>query len=286
MKIDLHMHTTASDGEYSPAEIVKMVKQKGIEVFAITDHDTTAGVDEALAEANRQKIKLIPGIEFSAKDEEAKKVHILGYNLDYKNPDFIEIYKSYTDDRNRRNNEFIQKFNELGIEISLEDVKKYAKNVNIRKPEFAKVLVEKGYIKDEEEAYTKYLNQEPFKSIKRQKSEMSPREVIKIIHKFGGIAVLAHPYTLELEGEKLTNKIEEFISYGLEGMECFHSRQSKEQMKEYEKIANQHNLIITVGSDFHGPNVHPNIEIGTGKNNNIVDARVKYIEKIIGEQNV
>ena len=151
MKIDLHMHTTASDGEYSPTEVVKMVKEKGLEIFAITDHDTTSGVDEALEEANRQGLRLVPGIEFSAKDNEAKKVHILGYNLDYRNPDFIAIYKSYTDDRNRRNNEFIQKFNELGINITLEDVKKYAKNVNIRKPEFAKALLEKGYIADEEE---------------------------------------------------------------------------------------------------------------------------------------
>ena len=112
MKIDLHMHTTASDGEYSPTEVVKMVKEKKIEIFAITDHDTTSGIDEALEEANRQGLRLIPGIEFSAKDNEAKKVHILGYNLDYRNPDFIAIYKSYTDDRNRRNNEFIQKFNQ------------------------------------------------------------------------------------------------------------------------------------------------------------------------------
>lgn len=282
MKIDLHMHTTASDGEYSPTEVVKMVKEKGIELFAITDHDTTSGIDEALEEANRQGLRLIPGIEFSAKDNEAKKVHILGYNLDYRNPDFIAIYKSYTDDRTRRNNEFIQKFNELGINITLEDVKKYAKNVNIRKPEFAKALLEKGYIADEEEAYTKYLNQEPFKSIKREKGEMSPKEVIGTIKRFGGTAVLAHPYTLELEEENLIRKIEEFISYGLEGMECFHSRQTKEQMVEYEKIANSYNLIITVGSDFHGPNVHPNIEIGTGKNNNIVDARIKNIKKIIG----
>lgn len=111
---------------------------------------------------------------------------------------------------------------------------------------------------------------------------MSPKEVIETIKRFGGTAVLAHPYTLELEEENLIRKIEEFISYGLEGMECFHSRQTKEQMEEYEKIANSYNLIITVGSDFHGPNVHPNIEIGTGKNNNIVDARVKNIEKIIG----
>ena len=96
MKIDLHMHTTASDGEYSPTEVVKMVKEKGLEIFAITDHDTTSGVDEALEEANRQGLRLIPGIEFSAKDNEAKKVHILGYNLDYRNPDFIAIYKSYT----------------------------------------------------------------------------------------------------------------------------------------------------------------------------------------------
>ena len=197
----------------------------------------------------------------------------------------IDMYTKRAGERNQIR-EFSKKvylpYCSMESNITLEDVKKYAKNVNIRKPEFAKALLEKGYIADEEEAYTKYLNQEPFKSIKREKGEMSPKEVIGTIKRFGGTAVLAHPYTLELEEENLIRKIEEFISYGLEGMECFHSRQTKEQMVEYEKIANSYNLIITVGSDFHGPNVHPNIEIGTGKNNNIVDARIKNIEKIIG----
>ena len=158
MKIDLHMHTTASDGEYSPTEVVKMVKEKGLEIFAITDHDTTSGVDEALEEANRQGLRLIPGIEFSAKDNEAKKVHILGYNLDYRNPDFIAIYKSYTDDRNRRNNEFIQKFNELGINITLEDVKKYArgKPSELRQSWFPLVLPFQGTL--ENRVHTSYKN--------------------------------------------------------------------------------------------------------------------------------
>lgn len=279
--IDLHIHTTASDGEYKPSEVVNMAKKRGVETIAVTDHDTVEGVEEAIKEGKKVGIRVIPGIEFSSKDSEARKVHILGYNIDYKNSEFISIYREYVDDRNRRNNEFIKKFNELGINITLEDVKKYAQSENIRKPEFAKALLEKGYIMDEEEAYTRYLNQEPFKSIKRQKSEMPPKKVIETIKRYGGIAVLAHPYSMELEGEKLENKILEFKEYGLEGLECFHSRQTLEEMELYEKIANKYDLIITVGSDFHGPNVHPGIEIGTGKNNNIVNPRTKKLEIIL-----
>lgn len=279
--IDLHIHTTISDGELSPSEIVNIAKQRGVETIAITDHDTTEGVNEAYKEGQRLGVRVIPGIEFSSKDKYVKKIHILGYNIDYKNPELIAIYKEYIEDRIKRNNEFINKFNALGINITLQDVRKYVKNDNIRKPEFAKALLEKGYIKEEEEAYIRYLNQEPFKSIKRQKAEMSPREVISIIKKYGGIAVLAHPYTLELEEKDLEKKILEYKDYGLDGLECFHSRQTLEQMELYEKLAYKYDLIITIGSDFHGPNIHPEIEIGTGKNNNIVNCRTRNLDKIL-----
>lgn len=282
--IDLHMHTTASDGEFRPAEVVKIAKKRGIDIISITDHDTAKGVEEAYLAGKNIGIKIIPGIEFSAKDKEAKKVHILGYNIDYKNQNFIEVYESYTRDRDRRNQEYINKFQSMGINIKIEDVKKFAKNENVRKTEFAKALLEKGYIENEEEAYIKYINTEEFKSIKREKGEMSPKEVIEVINKFGGTAILAHPYSMELEGKKLEEKILELKSYGLKGLECFHSRQTKEQMELYEKIANSNNMIITIGSDFHGPNVHPNIEIGTGKNNNLLglENRTKKLNEIIG----
>lgn len=266
MNIDLHIHTQASDGEFSPIEIVNKALNSNLSTIAITDHDTTEGLKEAIQYAQNKEIDIIPGIEINANVDKGK-MHILGLYIDYENPKIQSFQKRLRENRNERNKYFIKMFQNEGINITIEDVKKNASGDVIAKPHFAKTLYEKGYIKDIEEAYTNYFNREPF-NIKRNKTP-SPKEVINMIKEAKGIAVLAHPQSLKLEDEELRNEIKELKSYGLDGIECFHSNHSLEEMKVFKKIAIENNLIMTKGSDYHGPNNNPEIKMGSGKNDNI-----------------
>lgn len=268
MIVDLHSHTTASDGEFKPKELIDKAIQKEISVLAITDHDTIDSLDEAIDYAKNKEIEIVPGIEFSAKVD-IGKMHILGLYINYTKPGFKKITDKLKKDRNDRNNKFIKMFNELGYDISIDDVKKYAIGEIIAKPHFAQVLFEKGYIKDIEEAYDNLFNVPPLNTINRM--TLSPKETIEAIKRANGIAILAHPKTLKLNQEDLENKIKELISYGLDGIECYHSTHTFDEIKEYRNIAINYNLLISKGSDYHGPNVTPEIELGTGKNGNILN---------------
>ena len=265
--IDLHVHTTASDGEFSPSEIIDKALLNGLTHIAITDHDTINGLDEAISYAKGKNIVVIPGVELNAKVSKGQ-MHILGYFIDYSNTEFIKAMKKFEDERNSRNDKFIEMFNQLGIDISLEDVKKYAIGTVIGKPHFARVLLEKGYTQDIEEGFDKFFNQEPLKSIKR--ISYSPKEIIKLIKSAGGTAVLAHPQSLKLDNEELERTILELKDLGLDGLECYHSKQSDEEMNFFKTLAEKHNMLITLGSDYHRDVSISNIELGEGKNRNLI----------------
>ena len=278
MIIDLHSHTTASDGEYMPQKLIDRAIKKNISVLAITDHDTIDGLDEALSYSENKKIEIVPGIEFSAKVD-IGKMHILGLYIDYLKPGFKKITDKLKKDREERNNKFIEMFNELGYDIKIDDVKKYAIGEVIAKPHFAQVLLEKGYIKEIEEAYDKFFNVPPLNTIKRM--TLYPKEIIKTIKKANGIAILAHPKTLKLDCENFENKIKELISYGLDGIECYHSTHTFDEIEEYIRIAKKYNLLISKGSDYHGPRVTPEIELGRGKHDNILSQKEAEFYEIL-----
>lgn len=278
MIVDLHSHTTASDGEFKPKELIDKAIQKEISVLAITDHDTIDSLDEAIDYAKNKEIEIVPGIEFSAKVD-IGKMHILGLYINYTKPEFKKITDKLKKDRNDRNNKFIKMFNELGYDISIDDVKKYAIGEIIAKPHFAQVLLEKGYIKDIEEAYDNLFNVPPLNTIKRM--TLSQKETIEAIKKANGIAILAHPKTLKLSHDDLENKIKELISYGLDGIECYHSTHTFDEIEEYKDIAKKYDLLISKGSDYHGPNVTPEVELGRGKNNNILNQEETEIYKAL-----
>lgn len=267
--IDLHIHTTASDGEFSPTEIVNKAINMGLTHIAITDHDTVNGLNEAISYGKDKDIKIIPGVELNAKVD-LGQMHILGYYIDYTNRDFLDMMKVFENDRNERNELFIKQFKEIGIDITMEDVKKYAIGSVVGKPHFARVLMEKGYIDDVQEGFDKYFNVEPLKNIKRRSFE--PEKIIKLIKKAGGIAVLAHPQSLKLDENSLRKKILELKSYGLDGLECYHSKQTYDEMKLFKKIAEDNNLLITLGSDYHRDVAISNIEIGHGKDDNLINS--------------
>lgn len=257
MKIDFHIHTTASDGQYTPMEVVKLAKEKGLECIAITDHDTISGLLEASIAGLQNGIKVLNGVEFGA--EEYKYLHILGLNIDitcYELQNFcIELEKS----RNERKYKIIDYLKAKGITISLEEVEKIAGGNIIARPHFAQVLVNKGYVNNIREAFNKYLDTEEYQKIERKKAKA--KDCIEIIHKSKGKAILAHPYQLNFSNEKLERLLNKLVKFGLDGIECYYSLHSEEQTENYLELAKKYNLIVTSGSDFHGEKIKPNIKL-------------------------
>ncbi len=275
--IDLHVHTTASDGEYDPKDVVRMAKENNVTTIAIADHDTVTGLDEAIEEGKRVGVEVIPAIELNAKVEKGK-MHILGYYINYKDINFMHAMERLRKDREDRNIKFIEEFHKQNVDITLEQVKKYAIGSVIAKPHFARALYDNGYINDIEEAYTNYFNVPPMKNIKRQ--SISPKLAIELIKKAGGIAVIAHPVTLKIDNDELDKKIKELKLYGLDGIECYNNIHTKEDIIKLKEIANKNNMLITAGSDFHGLISTPEVIIGRGKNDNIITDMPDMLDKI------
>ncbi|HAN09068.1 MAG TPA: phosphoesterase [Clostridiales bacterium] len=273
--IDLHVHTTRSDGQFEPSEVIKLAKSQGLKAIAITDHDTIDGIEDAVNAGKEYDMEVIPGIEISAEYEE--DMHILGYYIDINSPYIIEATRVMKNKRDERNDKMIEAFNKLGVSITLKDVKKYASGDVLGKPHFAKALLEKGYIKEYKEAFIKYFKNEELSKIKREM--LTPKESIELIINSGGIPVLAHPKSLKLDFNELEEKIIELKSYGLKGIECIYSWNTPLQILKSIEIAKKHNLLITAGTDFHGPSIDSELELGRGINGNF-DAPYELLEEI------
>ena len=207
------------------------------------------------------------------------QMHILGLFIDYKSEELKQKLAMIEEGRNTRNAKFIKEFKKLGFEITEEELKEVSNGKIIGKPHFAKIFLRKKYIKEKEEIFREYFNKSPFKEI--PKASYSPKEVIEIIKRANGIAILAHPQTLKLSDNELKEKIMELKKYGLDGIECYHSKQSTQQMEKYREIAVENDLIITKGSDYHGPITKKHIELGTGMNDNIINCEEENIIKVL-----
>ncbi len=265
--IDLHTHTTASDGDYSPEKIIDIAISKGISTLAITDHDNINGVERAYDYAKGKNITFIPGIEVSARVPRGE-MHILGLFIDFRDKEFQDYLNYLQARRVERNERYVKLFNELGYHITIEDIKEISGGKIIAKPHFAKWLVNNGYFKDIDDAFDNCLNVPPISSIKKE--TYAPDDIIKHIRKNGGLAILAHPQSLKLSFSDLAKELKVLKSYGLDGMECYHSNQTPEEMYEFRKIAEELDLLISKGSDFHGPKIKSDIELGSGINGNII----------------
>jgi len=262
--IDLHVHTNASDGQYSPSEVVRMAKNIGVSTIAITDHDTVSGVNEAMLEGEKCGVEVIPGIEFSA--EFKNNMHILGYFVDHKSQVFSDFINDEILKRRLRNLKYIEYFKSIGFNISEHELNQIAKGT-IGKPHFVKLMLDKGYIKSQDEGYKQYFSREPLKSICKERK--SPKEIIEMILSVGGIPVLAHPVLLKLSLDELENEVSNLKSFGLLGIEVYHTEHSPNDTLNYLEIAKKHSLVITGGTDYHGDKVKPEIKLGTGCNGNV-----------------
>lgn len=268
--IDLHVHTTYSDGEYSPLEILKLCNEKGISKVAITDHGAIEGAKIALNQNPYSNITVISGIEFTAiYPVKQGNLHILGYNMDMENEALNNVTQAIVNASTDRFKKLITLLKvHYGIAFDFKDVNKVLESRNnVGRPEIAKLCVDYGYTKNVDEAFKKYLN--PLNKFVRRGVELTDKECIEYITNAGGIACLAHPIELRKDIDELREYIKTLISYGLSAIEVYQSKHNAEYTEEMLSIAEDFGLLYSVGSDYHGPVVTPDIEIGKGTYNNL-----------------
>lgn len=264
--IDLHSHSTHSDGNKTPSELLNLAKNSNITVYAITDHDDIEG-SKILVATPHNGITVYSGVELNAKVDKGQ-MHILGYNIDLDNKELNTKLKELKE--NSKHNIMLhvnQLKKDYNIELPKEEIDKILnREGNIGRPILALLLTKYGYVESVAEAFDKYLGDE---KVRKHKMWITKEECIKLINNAGGVAVLAHPFTLKLTNEELKKELKYLISIGLKGIEIIHSKSTEEQREYYKELAKEFNLITTGGTDYHGPEVKPNIELGTGIENNV-----------------
>lgn len=248
--IDLHCHSTASDGTMSPRDVVKLGKELGLSAMSLTDHDTVGGIEDAAAAAADLGIDFIPGIEISAKFPEPGTLHILGYGIDPQNDQLAALTSELRGGRDDRNERIIKKLQGLGIPITLDEVLALAQGT-VGRPHIAQVLVSKGIVSHVQQAFKKYLGQGGLAY--EDKERFTPRQAIDMIHNSGGVAICAHPTQLRLENfARLERVLKDLVDLGLDGVEVIHSDHRPLEVKFLDAFTTKYKLLKTGGSDFHG----------------------------------
>jgi predicted metal-dependent phosphoesterase TrpH len=256
IRVDMHVHSTASDGTYTPAEIARLAHRNRIAVLALTDHDTVDGITGFIAACKRYAIRWIAGIELSA--AAPVTTHILGYRM----RDLGTVRRAMewiVEKRNERNRAMCEKLRGMGVEINLDEIEREAGGHVIARPHFAGVLLKKGFVSNYREAFDRYLARGASAYVPRE--AYSPEACIALIREAGGLAVLAHPSQTGLSASALDDLLNELKGYGLWGLECISSHCTGEEAFSYMRVAERHSLFATGGSDFHGAR-RPGVALG------------------------
>jgi 3',5'-nucleoside bisphosphate phosphatase len=246
---DLHIHSTASDGELDPSELVRRAASRGLKAVSLTDHDTFKGISRALKEGEGLGIRVVPGIEIGAEFEPGM-LHILGFFPEY-TEEMEKALDGMQQARMVRVPRIISKLNELGITLTREDVMETAGESQIGRPHIARALLKKGFVRTFDEAFDTYLRKG--KKAYIPKDKIPWQDAVRLIRHYRGLPVLAHPYTLNLSNEGLGDLLREMKQAGLAGLEVYYPDHTPEQTAAYEHLARRSGLIITGGTDFHGP---------------------------------
>lgn len=267
---DLHLHSTASDGTDAPGDLPRLCQAAGLSAFALTDHDTTAGIGPCAAAAKRAKIKFVPGIELSANPDLSQTgqptgaLHLLGHFIDPDHPHLAEITQRLRHARSERNPLIIEKLNSLGVRITYDEVLELASpgyadtaagapsfEATIGRPHIGQVLVNKGYVKSIHEAFARYIGSEGAAYARRDL--LTAAEAIEAIHSAGGLATLAHPVQLDLDSAaELEHYVARLVDLKLDGIEVRHSDHTAGDVKKFQRLAERFKLLTTGGSDYHG----------------------------------
>lgn len=262
MSIDLHIHSTMSDGTLSPREIVQLAYQKGLKAIAITDHDTFDGVQEALETAMRVGLETISGVELSVKKADTT-LHLLGYGFDHHDQKFSNALKKIQCGRVERNVQIIERLKKLKFQVSYEEVKVISKTGLIGRPHIARLLLTKGYVSSMDEAFELYLGSHGSAYVNRPLFRIP--DAIGYIKNAGGLAVLAHPYNIYRESPDFELLIDELIAMGLDGIEAYYPAHTRKFRKDLIRLAANKKILITGGSDYHG-DIRPGTTLAGGKN--------------------
>lgn len=246
--VDLHTHTTASDGTYAPRDLVIEAAGRGVRVLAITDHDSTEGLPEAFEEAERRRpLELLPGIEINC-DVEGAEIHVLGYLMDWQAPWFQEFCREQRRERRERVHRMAERMAALGMPFDADEVFALVKEGSAGRPHVAQVMVAHGYVKTVRQAFDKYLAAGRPGHVPRKK--LAPEDAVRLIRRAAGVPVFAHPGLASRD-----ELIPGLIAAGLMGIECYYTEHSAQQRATYLQICKEQDLVATGGSDFHGPQV-------------------------------
>ena len=274
--IDLHTHSTFSDGTFTPLQLVKYAEEKGLKAFAITDHDTTEGIKEA--KSIETNVEVISGVEISTRYDK-KEIHIVGLYVNENDADLNKQLKYYREKRVTRNFEILEKLNSLGVDITIDDVKESCTGDVISRAHIAKALVSKGFVGSYTEAFDRYLGDNKCAYVPRE--TLNYEESMELITKAGGVPVLAHPL-YKMSDTNLENMMVKLRQKGLKAVEVYYSTHSNSDTQHVMAMANRVGLIYSGGSDFHGA-TKPKIDMGTGMGKLAVPYEI--LEKIRGERN-
>lgn len=266
-RIDLHIHSTYSDGTLTPAKILAMARDLNLGAIAITDHDTIDGSKEALRTGIPSNLKFLTGVEISALPPRLfsfpGSFHILGYLIRFDDPILNSTLNKLQQARKTRNPKIIKQLNMLGIDLSLREVIDESGQCQLGRPHIARTMVKKGFVKSINDAFDKYLGKGRPAYIDKFRVDCS--KAIEIILGAGGVPVLAHPVLLEIKDDRIFEQLlVTLIEMGLQGLEVYYPEHSAKHIAFYEKLAKQYNLLMTGGTDFHG-SIKPDIKMGTGR---------------------
>lgn len=267
--VDLHVHSNRSDGTYSPAALVDYALEKGLTSFALTDHDTVDGLEEALqyAEKLQKNITVIPGIELST-EYEGKDVHIVGLAIDYKKDAFTAYLKDFVDSRITRNRKMCALLQEAGIDVSYEKLAEEFPNAVITRAHYAKYLLNHGYVKSMSEAFERYVGDHCPYFVPREK--VTPQQAVELILAADGIPVLAHPILYHMSDARLDTLVSRLKNAGLIGIEAIYSTYNTAEERQIRALAEKYHLLVSGGSDFHGAN-KPGLDLAVGYGKLYVD---------------
>lgn len=265
--VDLHTHSTASDGLHSPAELVDLAAQRGLCILALTDHDTTQGLDEAIAAGDAAGVEVIPGVELGT-DAAAGELHLLGYFIDRRNEEFLSALERFRAGRRDRARRIAWRLSEAGLVIDIDAIEAEVGAGSVGRQHIARALVAGGYTRSIEEAFARYLM--PGRPGYVPRPRLSPADAVALIHRAGGAAVLAHPLTVDDPEAALRGLVE----VGLDGLEVFYAAYTGEQRAYLAALAEQYDLIATGGSDFHGVGEREERALGS------VEVPVEAVERL------
>ena len=258
--VDLHTHSNKSDGSLSPSELVSYAAQKGLSAIALTDHDTTDGIDEAMIAAEKEGIELIPGIEFST-EYAGRDVHIVGLYIDYKSDFFKRRLVNFVNGRTIRNREMCRRLTKHGFPVTYEELIEEFPDCVITRAHYARFMQSRGYVKTVKEAFDKYIGDGCPCFIPRKK--ISPMRAVEIILKAGGFPILAHPPLYHMGSDRLDKLVSSLKEAGLMGIEAIYCSYTNQDERDMRRLADRYDLLLSGGSDFHGAN-KPGLDLGTG----------------------